>query len=91
MNKKANTLLFVLGATIANVIVMMVIFLVLFVLFGRFVAPHLSPQMNQIIMLVLFIAAIVLTYVIYHRAVKYLTTKIDMDKYFDPIFRPRKR
>jgi hypothetical protein len=91
MNKKANTLLFVLGATIANVIVMMAIFLVLFVVFGKFVAPHLSPQANQIIMLVLFIGAIVLTYVIYHRVIGYLSKKIDMDKYFDPIFRPRKK
>ena len=91
MNKKANTILFVLGATVANVAVMIIIFLVLFVLFGRFLAPHLTPQVDQIIMLVLFIGAIVLTYVIYHRVVRYLTRKIDMDKYFDPIFRPRKK
>jgi membrane protein YdbS with pleckstrin-like domain len=91
MNKKANTVFFVLGATIVNVIIMMVIFIILFVLFGRFAAPHMSPQINQIIMLVLFIGSIVLTYFIYHRLVNYITTRIDMEKYFDPIFRPKKR
>ncbi|HUX51601.1 MAG TPA: hypothetical protein VMW73_12450 [Spirochaetia bacterium] len=91
MNKKANTILFVLGATVINVLIMMIIFVVLFVLFGRFVAAHLSPQADQIIMLVLFIGAIVLTYFIYHKLINLVTRKIDMEKYFDPIFKPRKK
>jgi membrane protein YdbS with pleckstrin-like domain len=90
MNKKANTLLFVLGATVVNVIVMMLIFLILFVLFARFLAPGLSPQIQQVVMLVIFVGSIVATYFIYHRAMKWLSQKYDMEKYFDPIFR-RKR
>lgn len=87
MNKKANTILFVLGATVANVVIMLVIFLALFLLFGRLIAPSLPPQANQIIMLVLFIGSIVATYFIYHRLVKWLSEKYDLEKYFDPIFR----
>lgn len=87
MNKKANTVLFILGATVANVLIMIVIFLALFVVFGRLIAPSLSPQINQIIMLVLFIGSIVATYFIYHRLVKWLSEKYDLEKYFDPIFR----
>ena len=87
MNKKANTVLFILGATVANVVIMIVIFLGLFVLFGRLIAPSLSPQVNQSIMLVLFIGSIVATYFIYHRLVKWLSAKYDLEQYFDPIFR----
>lgn len=89
MNKKANTVLFVLGATVVNVIIMMVIFLAVFVLYGKFLAPAIPDQVDQIMMIVIFIGSIVLTYFIYHRMIKYLTNKIDMEKYFDPIFRPR--
>lgn len=91
MNKKANTALFVLGATVVNVLIMIIIFVVLFVLFGRFVAPALPAQVNQILVLVIFIASIVVTYFIYHRLVKYLSSKFDMEQYFDPIFKRRQQ
>ncbi len=90
MNKKANTVLFVLGATVVNVVMMLAIFLVLFVLYGKFLSPLIPDQIDQIMMLVLFIGSIVLTYFIYHRMIKFFSNKIDMDKYFDPIFRPPK-
>jgi len=91
MNKKVNTVLFILGATIVNVILMIVIFLALFVLFGRFLAPNLSAELNQIILLLLFVGSIVATYFIYHRLVKLLSEKFNMDNYFDPIFKSRKK
>jgi membrane protein YdbS with pleckstrin-like domain len=53
-------------------------------------APGLSPQIQQVVMLVIFVGSIVATYFIYHRAMKWLSQKYDMEKYFDPIFR-RKR
>lgn len=87
MNKKANTVLFILGATVVNVLIMIVIFLALFVVFGRFIEPNLPPQVNQIVMLLLFIGSIVATYFLYHKLVKWLSDKYDLDKYFDPIFR----
>ena len=43
MNKKANTVLFMLGATVVNIILMVLIFVLLFYLYGRFIAPSVSP------------------------------------------------
>ena len=91
MNKKVNTVLFILGATVVNIIIMLAIFIILFVIYGRLIAPGLSPEINQIIMLILFVGSIVATYFIYHKLVKFISTKIDMEKYFDPIFRQRKK
>ncbi len=91
MNKKANTILFVLGATVANVLVMIVVFLLLFVLFGRFLAPVLPSAADQIAVILIFVGSIVVTYFAYHRAIRALTNRIDMEKYFDPIFRRRKQ
>ncbi len=86
MNKRVNTVLFMLGATVVNVLLMFLIFLVFFVLYGRFLAPHLADGLNRIALLVLFVASMVITYIIYHRAVRALAGKYDLEKYFDPIF-----
>ncbi|MFP4329530.1 MAG: hypothetical protein ACLFP6_02315 [Spirochaetaceae bacterium] len=91
MNKRVNTILFVLGASVVNVILMLALFLALFVLFARFLAPSLSPGLNQLIMVVIFVLSIGATYFIYHRMVRWLSTKIDFGNYFDPIFGKRGR
>lgn len=92
MNKKANTVLFVLGATLVNILMMILVFLVLFILFARFLAPVIPPTIGQFAILALFIIAMIATYFLYHRLVVFLQSRIDMEKYFDPIFgkkRPR--
>ncbi|TVR70270.1 MAG: hypothetical protein EA427_06225 [Spirochaetaceae bacterium] len=86
MNRRLNSVLFVLAATVANILAMTVLFLVLLVLFARLVAPSLPTQVNQIMFLVLFIVSVVGTYVIYHRVMRVLMKKYDMQKYFGPIF-----
>lgn len=91
MNKRVNTILFVLGASVINVVLMLALFLALFVLFARFLAPSLSAGLNQLIMVVIFVVSIAATYFIYHRMVRWLSTKIDFDKYFDPIFGKRQK
>lgn len=91
MNKKANTILFMVGATVFNVVVMIAIFVVMFLLYGRFFAAVISPQIGQIIIIVLFIGSIALTYFIYHRVIKWISNKWDLDEHFDPIFSRRKK
>lgn len=90
MNKKANTALFILGATLIN---MIMIFLLFFILI--FIASRLFPEPGQstaqIIFLVIFITSIAGSFFIYNQLIKWLTKKIDMEKYFHPIFRPRKK
>lgn len=91
MNKKANTLLFVLGATVVNVIVMVGVFIALLVPYVRFASPALPATVNQLSVFVLFLASIAITYFVYHRAVKYMASKIDMEHYFHPIFNRKKK
>ncbi|MFP4484042.1 MAG: hypothetical protein ACLFO1_04235 [Spirochaetaceae bacterium] len=91
MNKKVNTVLFIVGATIANVLFMSIVFVVLFILFGRFLAPLLPPAADQIVVVIIFVGSIVLTYFAYHRMIKLLTNRVDMEKYFDPIFKKKQQ
>lgn len=86
MNKKANTILFMLGATVLNVVMMIVIFLAFMLLYAWIVPGGFGTQAGQIVGIVLFLGSIGLTYFIYHRLVKWISGKWDLEKYFDPIF-----
>ena len=86
MNKKANTILFMLGATVLNVIMMIVIFLALMLLYAWIVPGGFGTQAGQIVGIVLFLGSIGLTYFIYHKLVKWISGKWDLEQYFDPIF-----
>lgn len=86
MNRRLNTVLFVLGATVVNIVVMTLIFLVLLVLFARFVAPGLPTTVNQIMFLVIFLVSVVSAYVFYHQFMRYLGKRYDLAKYFGPLF-----
>lgn len=90
MNKKANTALFILGATLVNLLIM-----VLLIVLGLFIISLLpmdnaSQGLVTIAIVIVFFGSIVGAFLIYHKLVKWLTTKIDMEKYFHPIFRKKK-
>jgi len=86
MNKKVNTVLFVLGATLFNIIVAVLSFIVLIFLFSRFIAPHISEAAQSSSFSLIFLAAIASSFFIYRIVLKSLIEKIDVEKYFDPIF-----
>ena len=79
-----------LGATVVNIVLMLAIFLGLGALVGL-LPFEIAPQATFIVFIVLFVGSIALTYFIYHRIVKWISKKWDLDKYFDPIFRQRGR
>ena len=89
MNKKANTILFMLGATVLNVVMMIIIFLVLMVLYAWLVPGGFGTQLGQVIGIVLFLGSIGLTYFLYHRMIRWISKKWNLDDYFDPIFGKR--
>ena len=86
MNKKANTLLFVLGATLFNMITTIVSFLALLLLYAKTIMPHIPEGGRGWGFPLIFIAAIALSFVLYRFVLKLLMKKINVDKYFDPIF-----
>ncbi len=91
MNKKANTALFILGATVANILIMIVLIVVGFAVISL-VLPHTaSPQLASILFLLVFLAAIGGSFFIYNRIVKLISKRVDMERYFHPIFRQRRR
>jgi hypothetical protein len=91
MSKKSNTLLFIAGATVFNILVTVICFFALFVLFAWLLAPRLSPDAAAWSLPLIFIGALVLSFVVYRLVLKLLFKRIDAERYFDPIFGRRKK
>jgi hypothetical protein len=91
MNKKANTLLFVLGATVFNIVVTVACFLALLALYARLLMRLLPENFQAWAFPFIFIAAIALSFLIYRFTLKLLMKKIEVEKYFDPIFGGRRK
>jgi len=86
MNRKLNTVLFILGATVCNIVVTVASFLLLLTIYLKFIMHSLPETAQAWSFPLIFIASIAIAFVVYRYALKYLLTKIEIEKYFDPIF-----
>jgi uncharacterized membrane protein len=91
MNKKMNTLLFILGATLFNIFVTIAAFLLLLALYAKILLNSLPESARAWSIPLIFIAAIIVSFVIYRFTLNLLLKKIDMERYFDPIFTGRRK
>jgi len=91
MNKKVNTILFILGATVFNILITVLSFLLLLIVYAKFLLPRLPEGVQTWSFPLIFIAALAIAFIIYRYAIRFLIKKIDMEKYFDPLFVSRQR
>ena len=90
MNKKLNTALFILGATVVNILIMIVLLVIGLAIIARLI-PEDGGTGGQFAFLLVFLLSIAGSFFIYNRVIKLISKKIDMDKYFHPIFRTGKK
>jgi len=90
VNKKTNTVIFILVATGFNIVITVTSFLVLLVIYGRLIAPRLPDQAAAWGLPLIFIGAIVLAFFIYRKILKIVMRHIDVEKNFDPLFKPHR-
>ncbi|GHV93879.1 hypothetical protein AGMMS50293_01990 [Spirochaetia bacterium] len=90
MNKKTNTLLFILGATLFNIIITVLCFAVLLLLYAKFIMLLLPEESRVWGFPLIFIAAIAAAFFVYRFALNLLLKRINAEKYFDPIFGKRR-
>ena len=92
MNKKLNSIFFIIGATVVNVVILIILLLIGLFIANRIVTAGIVPEnMGQILLLLVFVASIIGAFFIYNRLMKFLSEKIDLEKYFDPLFLPKKK
>jgi len=86
MSKKTNTLIFVLVATLFNILVTVISFVILLIIYSKFLFSLIPESMSPWIMPILFIASITSSFLVYRLAMKIFMKKINVEKHFDPIF-----
>jgi len=86
MNKKANTILFILGATLFNIFVALISFVVLTLLYVRFLMMLLPENNRSWGFTFIFLAAIAVSFLVYRFVLRHLLEKIEVEKHFDPLF-----
>ena len=85
-----NTFLFILGGTVFNILITVLCFLFFLVIYSKFFYSSLNESMSAWVLPLIFVASIVVSFFAYRLLIKVIMKKIDMDKYFDPIFRPQR-
>lgn len=84
MNKKLNTVLFILAGTVVNV-VLAVFCIGILLLVVRLAAPLLNNEIAALVPFA-FIGGIVFAMIIYQRLTKWVIVKFDMTEKLDPLF-----
>jgi uncharacterized membrane protein (DUF485 family) len=91
MSKKTNSVLFILVATVANIVLTVVCMLLLLIVYAKFIAPLLPAESAAWGIPVVFLCAIIISFLVYRAGVKLFTKKVDVEKNFDPLFGGRKQ
>jgi hypothetical protein len=68
-----------------------VLFFAGFFIASRFLPEDVSPNLVLIIFMLIFIGSILGSFFLYHRVIRLLSGKIDMEKYFHPIFKQKRK
>lgn len=91
MSKKTNTVVFMVLATVLNILLMLILFLVGFLLLNKFVDP--SSSSSALWLGVVFLVSIGGSFAIYSVVVKWLSKKFNLEDKLAPLFnhRPPKR
>ena len=90
MNRKTNTLLFILAATITNIALTIISFLIFYLLYAVLLAPWLPADSVIWCLALIFLAALVVSFLVYQALLKLFMKKVNVQKYFDPILNTRK-
>jgi hypothetical protein len=82
MTKGARALLFVLGATFANMLLTVIFFIALLGLYGLTLGRVLKLASAAPVILVAFIGAVLLSALAYGKALKYMKRRYKLDERF---------
>jgi hypothetical protein len=86
MNKKVNTIIFILCATLFNILVALISFMVLTLVYVRFFMMIIPEANRSWGFTFIFLSAIAISFLAYRALLKFLLNKVDVEKYFDPLF-----
>jgi hypothetical protein len=90
-SKKTNTVLFIVVASVFNVIAAVVVFAALFAVFFLFILPHVDEKAAVWALPVIFVLAIAASFVIYRAALRLFIKRFNVTDTLAPLFSPKKK
>ena len=93
MNRKLNTVLFLIGATLVNLSILVVLALIVGFLLGAMYQKFGidSRAMSLLAVILILTSAVFGTFFLYSRLIKWTMRKWNLDDYIEPVFRKRRR
>lgn len=85
MSKKTNSLLFILAATVLNLVLLILLFIIGFIILSLLPLQD-NPNLLMGGIAVVFVLAIVLSFLIYSKIVKWAIVKFNLEDKMDPLF-----
>jgi hypothetical protein len=89
VNRRTNTLVFILLATVSNLALTLLSFFVFYLLYALLLAPRLPQDSVTWCLALIFLAALTVSFLVYHALLKRFMRKVDVRKHFAPLFKPR--
>ena len=90
MSKKTNSLIFMLVATLVNVAILLVYFVVGILLLNFLSAAFPESALIPAMIILVFLAVIVLSFMTYSKLVKWVNKRFNLEDKMDPLFSSRK-
>jgi len=90
MSKKANTVIFVIIATILCTLVTVSSFIVILVIYSTYFFSRFPEYLRPWVLPVTFIISISISFFVYRLVIKILIKKVNVEKYLEPIFKKKK-
>jgi uncharacterized membrane protein YbhN (UPF0104 family) len=87
MNKKTNVLLFILIATVTNIVITLIYFFILYLLYSALIAPRLPANSAILSLALIFMAALAVSFITYQKLLKLFIKKVNVRKYFEPVLK----
>lgn len=91
MNKKLNTVLFMLGGTVLNIVLMLGLFVLFLFLGNKVLTPETSANLKMLVFLLIMGFSVVGSFFIYSKIIKFITKKWNLEEYMHPLFPSKKR
>jgi hypothetical protein len=91
MSSNGKMVLFFIGATLFNILLMIVLIAVFIVAIGLALGANPNPTTFQILVFVGFVASIVLTFLAYGKVMKWVTVKFQLEKNIPQLFKAKKK
>ena len=86
MNKKVNTILFMLAGTVLNIVMMLAIFLILLFAANFVLTPETDSTVKMVVFLLVISLSVVGSFFFYSKVIKWINGKWDLDQYLHPLF-----